>query len=308
MPPVLEWPALPYEEWAATKNTLQMCTQMLGKVRLALAPALPEWLHSCLYLDARGFTTGAMPHASDIVQMGIDLVRLELWIRSSDGRDARVPIGGGRCVADIWADLHRTLAEFDLVLDLWDRPQETTDRTPFSENTTHCTIDPEHAGRFFRILTSSNAIFEQFRSSFFGRSGVQFWWGSFDLTVLLFSGKAVPAPEDRGYIMRYDLDAEHMNAGFWPGDDASPTPAFYAYLVPQPANCKSAPIEPPQCLWVESLGEWVFRYEEARALEDPAKAILDFFNSVYRFAVTDAGWDAETHRYEAPGLSPGRAR
>ena len=295
------WPALPYEEWAPTKNTLQMYTQMLGKTRLALAPPLPEWLHSCLYLDARGFTTGAMPHDSRLVQMGIDLFAGSLWITRSDGREATVPIGDGRCVADVWADLQTTLVKLGLVPDLWDQPQETIDRTPFSKNTSLCTLEPEHALRFYRVLTSANGLFEQFRSSFFGRTGVQFWWGSFDFTVLLFSGEAVPASEDRGYIMRYDLDAQHMNAGFWPGDDTSPTPAFYAYLVPQPANCKSALIEPPQCMWVESLGEWVLPYEGARTLEDPGRAVLDFFGSVYRFAVSDAGWDAGAYRYEAPG-------
>ena len=55
------WPALPYEQWAATKRTLHMCAQMLGKAALALAPPQPEWLHARLCLDARGFTTGAMP-------------------------------------------------------------------------------------------------------------------------------------------------------------------------------------------------------------------------------------------------------
>ena len=72
------------------------------------------------------------------------------------------------------------------------------------------------------MLSAINSVFEEFRSQFFGRSGVQFWWGGFDLTVLLFNGRATPAPAGSGYIMRYDLDAEHLNAGFWAGDDERP--------------------------------------------------------------------------------------
>ena len=43
-----EWPALPYAEWAPTKKTLHMVAQMLGQSRLALLPALREWVHTSL--------------------------------------------------------------------------------------------------------------------------------------------------------------------------------------------------------------------------------------------------------------------
>jgi len=84
------WPALPYVEWAPTKKTLQMCAQMLGKTRLALAPPQPEWLHACLYLDARGFTTGAMPYGEMVATAEIDVFDSVLWIATSDGRRAVV--------------------------------------------------------------------------------------------------------------------------------------------------------------------------------------------------------------------------
>ena len=95
------WPALPYDAWLPTKKTLHMCAQMIGKARLALSPPQPEWLHACLYLDSRGFTTAAMPHGTDIVSMGIDVYESAIWIRISDGRVATVPLGTNRCVADI---------------------------------------------------------------------------------------------------------------------------------------------------------------------------------------------------------------
>ena len=36
---VPDWPALPYEEWRDTRDTLHLYTQVLGKVRLALSAA-----------------------------------------------------------------------------------------------------------------------------------------------------------------------------------------------------------------------------------------------------------------------------
>jgi hypothetical protein len=299
----LELPALPYEEWAPTKKTLQMCAQMLGKARLALSPPQPQWLHTALYVDGRGFTTGAMPWGAGIVAMGIDVYATSMWVRASDGRGAVVELGDGRCVSDIWSHLRTALTGLGIDLDVWEKPQEVADTTPFSENTHDCAIVPEHAQRFYRVLASLDGVFEEFRSGFSGRTGVQLWWGAFDFAVLLFSGRQVAAPDDRGYIMRYDLDAELMNAGFWPGDDNAPTPGFYAYLHPRPDGCEIAPIEPAHAGWVESMGEWMMPYDAVRECDDPRRAILDFLDSVYRVAVTNGGWDADAHIYTRPPAS-----
>ncbi len=297
------WPALPYEEWAPTKKTLHLVAQMLGKTKLALAPPQPEWLHVRLFLDAHGFTTGAMPHRSTVVTMGIDLFRGELWMATSTGSRASVPLGPDRPVAAIWADFQAALAGSGLELDLWDKPQEVADTTPFSENTHDHTFEPEQAQRFHRILCSTNAVFEEFRSAFFGRSGVQFWWGTFDLTVLLFAGRATPAPTDRGFIMRYDLDAEHLNAGLWAGDDGAPVPGFYGYLVPRPAGCETAPIAPSYAGWMDEMSEWLMPYEDVRTCPDPRRAILDFLAGVYGAATTLGGWDAAACDYVRPPAS-----
>jgi hypothetical protein len=295
-----DWPALPYEQWAPTRKTLNLVTQMLGKAKLALMPPQPEWLHARLFLDGHGFITGPMPCGSRVITMGLDVVTSRLWIRSSDGSEAEVPVGPGLCIADIWGAFQISLTGLGLDLDIWEKPQEVVDVTRFSQNTHDCTLDPEQARRFHRVLASSSAVFEEFRSAFFGRSGVQFWWGALDLTVLLFSGRKVPAPTDRGYIMRYDLDAEHLNAGLWAGDDASPQPAFYAYLAPRPAGCESAPIAPHYASWVEEMGEWLMPYEAVRTCADPRRAILDFLEAIYGVATDLGGWVAEAHEYARP--------
>src|SRR5438067_4300953 len=220
----IAWHKLPYADWAPTKKTLQMVAQMVAKVRLALAPPLPEWLHDCLYLDPRGFTTGPIPFGSQALAMRIDVFDAEVWIDVSDGRRAKVSLGPNRTVADIWADFRAALGSLEVGVDIWEKPQEIDDTTPFSQNTHDRTFDPEQAQRFHRIISAVNGAFEEFRSPFFGRTGVQFWWGGFDYSVLLFTGRHVPPPQDRGYILRYDLDSEHLNAGFWPGDDPTAEP------------------------------------------------------------------------------------
>lgn len=296
------WPELDYRLWAPTKKTLQMCAQMLGKVRLSLAPPQPEWLNACLYLDPRGLTTGPMPCGERLVTLCIDLSAGRIEATASDGRSAAIPIAD-RCVADIWQELNDALGSLDVVVDVWDKPQELADVTPFSQNRHDCVFVPEQALRFHRLLCTLQGVFEEFRATFFGRSGVQFWWGAFDLSVLLFSGEHLTAPDDQGYIMRYDLDAQHFNAGFWPGDDASPYPGFYGYLVPRPPGCETAPIAPEPAGWVEAMGEWLLPYDRVRENVDPRRMVLDFLESVYQAALDLGGWDAQAYRYRLPKSS-----
>jgi hypothetical protein len=293
------WPALPYGEWAPTKKTLQMYSQMLGKLRLALAPPQPEWLNACLFLDARGFTTGPMPYEERVVTARIDLFDLVMILESSDGRREQIGIAD-RCVSDVWSDFQARIAALGLRVPFSEKPQETSDTTHFSENRHDCVLDADDAQRFHRLLCTLDGVYEEFRSKFFGRTGVQFWWGAFDFAVLLFTGNKLDAPDDKGYIMRYDLDAEHLNAGFWPGDDTSPEPVFYGYLVPRPDGCDVAPMEPAHASWVEAMEEWVLPYEAVRTSPEPRKAVLDFLESVYQVAVTQSGWDAAAFEYTKP--------
>jgi hypothetical protein len=241
-----------------------------------------------------------MPYGEQIVSMGIDLHEGMMWINVSDGRQAKIPLGPNRCVADIWVDFAYQLKSLGLKIPINEKPQETADTTPFSKNRRDCTFVAEHAQRFYQILASLDGIFEEFRSDFFGRSGIQFWWGAFDFAVLLFNGKHEVAPGDRGYIMQYDLDAQQMNAGFWPGDDSTPNAAFYGYLYPRPDGCESAPMEPKHAGWVEAMQEWMMPYDAVRNSDNPRQAILDFLKSVYTVAVMQGGWDRKALEYIKP--------
>src|SRR4051812_4653684 len=46
-----EWPDVPLASWVETKDTLHLWTQVVGKVRLALAPRVNHWWHVPLYVN-----------------------------------------------------------------------------------------------------------------------------------------------------------------------------------------------------------------------------------------------------------------
>jgi len=53
----MSWPALPYEAWSATCDTLHAHTQVLGKLAATIAPPEPQLQHAALRLTARGWET-----------------------------------------------------------------------------------------------------------------------------------------------------------------------------------------------------------------------------------------------------------
>jgi len=57
------WPALPLNEWQDTFRTLQLWTQIAGKVRLTLSPKVNHWWNVSLYVSPRGLTTSTIPYA-----------------------------------------------------------------------------------------------------------------------------------------------------------------------------------------------------------------------------------------------------
>ena len=59
--PTEQWPPLPWADWRETAITLQLWTQIVGKVRLSLTPWLNHSWQVPLYVSARGLATSPIP-------------------------------------------------------------------------------------------------------------------------------------------------------------------------------------------------------------------------------------------------------
>ena len=79
------WPPLPLTAWADTYATLHMWTQIVGKIRLALAPPVNHWWHVVLYVTARGLTTSRMPARNRSLEITFDFIDHQLHLDVSDG-------------------------------------------------------------------------------------------------------------------------------------------------------------------------------------------------------------------------------
>src|SRR5579884_3965088 len=287
----MEWPELRYEEWKETCDTLHMWTQVVGKVKLALVPYLNEWWEVAFHFTPRGLTTGPIPFDERTFDVRFDFVGDELRIDTDDGRSATLALQP-RSVADFYREFSRSLADLGFEIRIDTMPVETTNHIPFDTDETHRSYDAGAVHRWWRIMLSTYHVFERWRSPFVGKSSpVQFFWGSFDLSEVRFSGR--PATPPAGTIMRYAEDQQNFAAGFWPGDEKYPHAAFYTYTYPEPDGFRQAHIQPSEASYDETLGEFLLPYDDLRRSASPEEAITQFLQTTYVAAANLGKWDRD---------------
>jgi len=294
--PTNAWPALPYEAWRDTCTSLQLRTQIIGKIRLAQTPWINHSWHVTQYLTARGLSTGPIPYEARVFQIDLDFIDHRLLVHSSDGRTRSMPLVE-QSVADFHAAFTALLSELALEVRISLLPNEIADPIPFNEDREHRAYDPAAVQRFWRALQQVDRVFTLFRSGFIGKvSPVHFFWGSFDLAVTRFSGR--PAPLHRGgtpglpdAVVQEAYSHEVSSAGFWPGGGGVDHAAFYSYAYPEPAGFGSAPVSPAEAFYHEDLGEFVLPYDAVRTARSPDDVLLSFLQATFAAAAERARWD-----------------
>ena len=296
-PPTPErWPRLPLADWSDTRDTLQLYTQVVGKIRLANEPLANHWWNVPLYVCARGLTTSPMPHPTGpVFQIDLDLVDHRLDIATVSGARRSFPLEP-RPVADFYATVVGLLDELGVPTAIWPMPVEIPGAVlPFTEDRVHASYDPDAVRRFWLALVQIERVLKVFRSGFVGKaSPIHLFWGGLDLAHTRFSGRTAPkhpggAPNCGPHVMWEAYSHEVSSCGYWPG--AGDEGLFYAYAYPIPPGYRDQPVEPGGARWDDDLGEFVLPYELVRTAADPDAALLAFARSTYEAAANTAAWD-----------------
>src|SRR4051794_9193763 len=246
-----QWPAIPYEGWSATRDTLHGHTQVLGKLATLLAPPEPQLQHAALRLTARGWETYPLPapDGSGALVFVLDLHAHEAIAEHSHGRTRRVALLPDRSVGEVTRGVLDAARSLGGAIEIDPAPQETPWSTPLDEDEEHATYDPDQMSAYFAAATRAAMVLADQRAPYRGRSTpVNAWWGSFDLSVSLFSGVPAEPPAD-DFITRNAMDAQEVAIGWWPGDARYPKAAFYAYAHPAPEGFSTATLSPSAAHW-----------------------------------------------------------
>lgn len=287
------WPALPFEAWKDTCETLHMWTQIVGKVRMALSPFVNHWWHVTLYVAPRGLTTSPIPYRGGTFDVDFDFIEHTLFIRTSEGTSKALPLLP-RSVADFYREFMACLRVLGIEVTINTLPSEVQHPIHCDQDEVHASYDPVYAQHFWRILVQIDQVFKEFRAPFLGKcSPVHFFWGSFDLAVTRFSGRRAPERPGADRITREAYSHEVISCGFWPGEDTFKEPAFYSYTVSAPPGLKEAPIRPSTAWYSPDKGEFLLRYRDVSSADSPEQVLLDFCQSTYEAGANLARWDRE---------------
>jgi len=285
------WPPLPLEAWKDTRDTLQMWTQIAGKISLALTPRVNHFWNIAMQITPRGLSTPSLACRDRTFTMTFDFVAHELVIQVSDGTRQALPLRP-QTVADFYRTLMETLHGLGLDVRIWPMPVEVPEPIRFDQDTTHHSYDAEAAHRFWQVVLAIAPVLEEFRAEFMGKcSPVHFFWGSFDLAVTRFSGRRAPERPGADSITRESYSHEVISHGWWPGGGAVNEPAFYAYAAPEPPGLKTVAIEPVAAFYSHDLSEFVLPYEAVRRAAHPEADLRAFLRTTYDAAARLASWD-----------------
>jgi hypothetical protein len=289
MPAQTDWPELPLQEWQETKETLHMWTQIVGKVRLVMAPLQNHWWNVALYVNPRGLTTSPIPYKDGLFELQFNFINHRLELRTSAGEERAFGLST-KSVAAFYRETLAMLRSAGIEVKINPKPQEIPNPIPLHQDETHASYDPEYANRFWRVILSTDLVFQEFRAGFIGKcSPVHFFWGSFDLCCTRFNGRRAPAR--KGVITSEAYSHECSSLGWWPGGGGVKGPAFYAYMAPEPAGYGTKPSLPAGGLYLEPMHEFVLMYDDVRREKSPRAEILEFAKNTYAAGADLAGWD-----------------
>jgi hypothetical protein len=298
------WPELPLAAWRDSKETLHRYAQIVGKVRLALAPFRNHWWHVVLYVTTRGVTTGPMPADDRTLDITFDFIDHRLVVTVDDGAVASFSLAHGVTVADFHRELFAVLDGLGLRPRIHAEPFDL-EPPPFPDDTEHHRYDPAWVARWWRVLQQAERVLTEFAGWFNGKqSPAQLYWHSLDLAMGRYSGRPAPRAPDTDPVTAEAYSHEVISFGFWAGDATIPYPAFYSYTAPEPPGLTAQPLRPAGAAWQPSGGMALLAYDDVRDSGDPRAALLEFFDSAYEAGATTAGWDVAAFATRADPKRP----
>jgi hypothetical protein len=297
------WPAIPYNDWKDTLNTVQLWTQIVGKIRLRKMPWINHSWHVALFVSPVGLTTGSIPYEKGIFQIDFDFQQHQLLITSSTGKTAQMNLYP-RTVASFYNELFQQLHSIDIPVLIYAVPNEIEPAIPFKEDEIHRSYDKEKMHLFWQALVCIYPVFTQFRARFIGKnSPIHLFWGAFDLAVSRFSGRVAPShpggsPNMPLRVMQESYSHEVSSCGFWPGNEQYPEPVFYAYIYPTPPSFGEQEVAPGEAFFSKEMGEFLLPYDVVRQSKNPEETLLQFLQSTYEAAANTAHWDRQNLEFD----------
>ena len=280
-----------YSEWEDTNITFHMLMQMMGKTKLEKMPKQPEWNQSLLYITDEGFTTGLIPDGINSFEIKISFINGLVEAKCTSGLKAGFNLGEEISVAIVYDKYLKMLDHIKHSVSLNPVPQEVFFTTPFNEQNDIVQMDYNSSRTYFRnCLLARNSLLK-FASSFRGKKILPaMFWGTFDLTTVLFSGVEKPFP-GKGVIEEVAFNEQFVEFGFWPGDRNVDESMFF--ILPYPfleQEMDTTNVTPKEAIYSAEKAEYFLSLKDALKYDNPDEVIADFCKTAFEEIIKKENW------------------
>jgi len=250
-------PRLDGPAWEATRRALHQATRVLGSIRAAASPALPNELRHGVHPQPRGASTGALDFGGEFE---LDYVRASVYFKRNGTEVFALPLAGYH-QQSFFAEVLGCLDEHGIAARV--PGDKIVHEEPFSIDTAHAAAYADVQWRMFRAIARA-------KSRMYGpQTPITLWPHGFDLSTIWFAS---------GMDEKND---PHVNFGFSPGTEDIPGPYVYVYAWPAHGELLDTLSEG----WVRHDG-WstpgaVLHYADLAIGPDPIGRVAELLTSAY---------------------------
>ncbi len=292
-----DWPELAFADWSDTAASLQLWTQVVGKIRLVRSPWTNHSWHVPLYVTARGLGTSLVPYDGRAFTIDFDFLRHELVIQVTDGGERSIALEP-RPVAGFYRAVLDALDALRLDVRIHTTPSEIADADPLRSRRRRAPLRPRRRHPLLararadrpRLQGVPRALHRQVqpRALLLGklRSRRHALLGSRGTAA---SGRRAELPRlggARGVLARGQQRG--LLAGRRRGRSRR---LLLVRLSRRRRASPSAAVSPAAASYSKALGEFLLPYDEVRTADSPDDVLLEFLQSTYEAAADLAGWD-----------------
>lgn len=277
--------------------TLQLLSQMLGKIKLEHAAQEPQWAHIILDITPRGFSTGLLKHNEMYFEIEVNLVNNKIIIENSK-ETKEIKLENGKTISEYYQELLDSTNRLGLPISIHTRPQEMETTTPFEEDVEHHHYDEDVATEILTWFQFAWDVEQQFIAPFRQRKVYPgLFWGTFDVSCIVVYNEFEPFPDDSKVIERAAFDEHMIEFGFWLGDDNYEHPTFFTLPYPfvEGVELETNDEFPEGSYYSPEMAEYLFEMKDGLDQADQ-KEVIRFMEESCKKSFEYLEWQ-NTHHY-----------
>ncbi|HSI65780.1 MAG TPA: DUF5996 family protein [Planococcus sp. (in: firmicutes)] len=295
----MKFDGIRHSEWADTKFTLHLISQVLGKIKLETAQQEPQWAHVALTVTPAGFSTGLLFFGEAAFQVDVNIPNSCILV-NVEGESQSIALETSKSIKDYFEEIFQALASGGIELAVNPKPQEMAYKKHLDEDSSPLTFNRQDALRGLKLFQF--ALREQLK--FVGplrcrKMKPALFWGTFDVSLIVLNGIPEPFPEDK-VIEKAAFDEQLIEYGFWLGDEAVDVPTFF--VLPYPFLFKeldTSRLRPEQAYYDPARSEFFLDLESVAAADNASQTLQDFFRTSFDILSDELGWK-DSSRYFQP--------